>query len=163
MITLAISRFFKKINFTNSIGWNQIRCTKINNTTYQWSFHVGNENWMCLVILEILNNFQISQMLNWCTFLYFILRFLHREGDTQLFFRKLAIATLTNNKKIGWKVTTLSSKSCRPSLIPADDRHGGHEESLIWRSRPCFYEDSAVTQDVATQREIVALFLFCIM
>ena len=47
-----------------------------------------------------------------------------------------------------------------PVVNPADDRH---EESLIWRSRPCFYEDSAVTQDVATQREIVALFLFCIM
>ena len=47
-----------------------------------------------------------------------------------------------------------------PVVNPDDDRH---EESLIWRSRPCFYEDSAVTQDVATQREIVALFLFCIM
>ena len=72
---------------------------------------------MCLVILEILNDFQRSQMLNWCTFLYLILRFLHREGDTRLFFRQLAKSTF-NIKKIGWKVTTLSSQSCRPSLIP---------------------------------------------
>ena len=114
---------------------------------------------MCLVILEILNNFQRSQMLNWCTFLYFILRFLHREGDAQLFFRQLAKATF-NFKKIGWKVNDTLFLELSPVVNPADDRH---EESLIRRSRPCFYEDSAVTQDVATQREIVALFLFWIM
>ena len=57
-----------------------------------------------------------------------------------------------------------SNDTIFPELSPvvnfSEDRH---EESLIWRSIPCFYEDSAVTQDVATQWEIVALFLFCIM
>ena len=47
-----------------------------------------------------------------------------------------------------------------PVVNPADDRY---EESLISDALPSFYEDSAVTQDVATKREIVALFLFCIM
>ena len=35
------------------------------------------------------------------TFLYFILRFLHREGDIQLFFRQLAKATFNKKKSAG--------------------------------------------------------------
>ena len=126
MITRS-SKFpgFSKINFTNSIGWNQIRCTKINNTTYQ-SIDAKN-HFMLVLKTECIswswnffkNNSQRSQMLNRCSFLYFSLRFLHREGDTQLFFRQLVKSYIYKFiKKIGWKVTTLSSQSCRPSLVP---------------------------------------------